>query len=93
VISWAFINIFIRHFIGIVSAFDRYCFQMQLVPLRIGGGPRTMLTAALRAEGLSANAGGMGSEDAVRNRLYDLRKRQGLVLFTHGIIVRQNTFD
>ena len=57
----------------------------------IGGGSRTMLTAALRAEGLSANAvdmsgsgsgggrGGGGGGDAVRNRLYDLRKRQLLV--------------
>lgn len=57
----------------------------------MGGGPRTMLTAALRAEGLSANsvdmrasAGAMGKPsglgaDAVRNRLTDLRNRQLLV--------------
>lgn len=50
-----------------------------------------MLTAALRAEGLSANAadmrgtgvggggGGGGGGDAVRNRLYDLRRLQLLV--------------
>jgi spermidine/putrescine-binding protein len=54
----------------------------------IGGGARTMLTAALRAEGRSANAedmrqagvgGGGGGRDAVRNRLTDLRRQQLLV--------------
>ena len=52
----------------------------------MGGGPRGLLTAALRCEGMSANAAdwrgeGRGSlgTDAVRNRLVDLRRRQLLV--------------
>ncbi|ACO61924.1 ATP-binding cassette superfamily [Micromonas commoda] len=45
----------------------------------MGSGPRQMLTAALRAEGMSANADGWGGGGNVRARLESLRREQLLI--------------
>jgi hypothetical protein len=45
----------------------------------MGSGPRAMLTAALRAEGMSANSDGWGTDGHVRARLESLRRDQLLI--------------
>ena len=45
----------------------------------MGSGPRAMLTAALRAEGMSANSDGWGNDGHVRARLESLRRDQLLI--------------